>query len=116
MTASVVERCAGVFPSGTSPSARSGRSPRLRPLHPRLSIPRGRIEASARHLRGRGPDREQLQAVGSEGLDVGLHVGAALVLAAGLEGISQNMDPGEPHTENMYLKSEEELCAAPTTT
>ncbi len=44
------------------------------------------------------------------------YLGAALVLAAGLEGISQNMDPGEPHTENMYLKSEEELCAAPTTT
>lgn len=37
------------------------------------------------------------------------YLGAALVLAAGLEGISQELDPGDPHTENMYLKSEAEL-------
>lgn len=37
------------------------------------------------------------------------YLGAALVLAAGLEGIEQDLDPGEPHTENMYLKSEAEL-------
>lgn len=37
------------------------------------------------------------------------YLGAALVLAAGLEGIEQGLDPGEPHTENMYLKSEAEL-------
>ncbi|MFA5951745.1 MAG: type III glutamate--ammonia ligase [Hyphomicrobium sp.] len=37
------------------------------------------------------------------------YLGAALVLAAGLEGIEQDLDPGEPHTENMYLKSEPEL-------
>lgn len=39
------------------------------------------------------------------------YLGAALVLAAGLEGIEQDLDPGEPHTENMYLKSEAELKA-----
>jgi glutamine synthetase len=37
------------------------------------------------------------------------YLGAALVLAAGLEGIAEKADPGEPHTENMYLKSPEEL-------
>ncbi len=37
------------------------------------------------------------------------YLGAALVLAAGLEGIEADADPGEPHTENMYLKSPEEL-------
>ena len=37
------------------------------------------------------------------------YLGAALVLAAGLEGIKNGMDPGEPRTENMYLKSEDEL-------
>jgi glutamine synthetase len=37
------------------------------------------------------------------------YLGAALVLAAGLEGIEQGLDPGDPHTENMYLKSEAEL-------
>jgi len=37
------------------------------------------------------------------------YLGAALVLAAGLEGIANKADPGEPHTENMYMKSEAEL-------
>jgi glutamine synthetase len=37
------------------------------------------------------------------------YLGAAMVLAAGLEGITQELDPGEPHLENMYLKSEAEL-------
>lgn len=31
-----------------------------------------------------------------------LYLGAAMILAAGLEGIRENLDPGEPHTENMY--------------
>lgn len=39
------------------------------------------------------------------------YLGAALVLAAGLEGIEQDLDPGDPHTQNMYLKSEAELKA-----
>ncbi len=38
------------------------------------------------------------------------YLGGAFVLAAGLEGIRQNLDPGEPHSENMYLKSEAELA------
>lgn len=37
------------------------------------------------------------------------YLGGALVLAAGLQGIEEDLDPGDPHTENMYLKSEEEL-------
>lgn len=39
------------------------------------------------------------------------YLGAAMVLAAGLEGIEQQLDPGEPHTENMYLKTPQELDA-----
>jgi glutamine synthetase len=39
------------------------------------------------------------------------YLAAALVLAAGLEGIAENLDPGDPHTENMYLKSPEDLAA-----
>jgi glutamine synthetase len=37
------------------------------------------------------------------------YLGAALVLAAGLDGIEQRLDPGEPHTENMYVKTPKEL-------
>jgi glutamine synthetase len=39
------------------------------------------------------------------------YLGAAMVLAAGLEGIEQQLDLGEPHTENMYLKTPQELDA-----
>jgi glutamine synthetase len=38
------------------------------------------------------------------------YLGGAMVLAAGLEGIIEKIDPGVPHTENMYLKSERELA------
>ena len=37
------------------------------------------------------------------------YLGGALVLAAGLEGIRKKIDPGAPHTENMYLKSPQQL-------
>jgi glutamine synthetase len=37
------------------------------------------------------------------------YLGAAMVLSAGLEGIREALDPGEPHTENMYRKSDAEL-------
>ena len=37
------------------------------------------------------------------------YLGAAMCLAAGLEGISEGLDPGDPNTENMYLLSEREL-------
>lgn len=36
------------------------------------------------------------------------YLGAAMCLAAGLEGIEEGLDPGEPNFENMYLVSEEE--------
>lgn len=39
------------------------------------------------------------------------YLGGAMVLAAGLEGIEQKIDPGAPHTDNMYLKSQQELAA-----
>ena len=39
------------------------------------------------------------------------YLGGAMVMAAGLEGIREQLDPGEPHRENMYLKSSEELEA-----
>lgn len=38
------------------------------------------------------------------------YLGAALVLAAGLEGIEQKLDSGEPNRGNMYLKTEAELA------
>ena len=38
-----------------------------------------------------------------------LYLGAAMILAAGLEGIRDDLDPGDPHTENMYNYSLEQL-------
>jgi glutamine synthetase len=38
------------------------------------------------------------------------YLGAAMLLAAGLEGIREGLDPGEPHTENMYDYSMAELA------
>jgi glutamine synthetase len=37
------------------------------------------------------------------------YLGAAMILAAGLEGIREGLDPGDPHTENMYEYSLLEL-------
>ncbi len=37
------------------------------------------------------------------------YLAAAMILAAGLEGIREDLDPGAPHAENMYLYSEAEL-------
>ena len=39
------------------------------------------------------------------------YLGAAMVLAAGLEGIEQGLDPGDPHRDNMYLKTPAQLDA-----
>ncbi|MEM1382319.1 MAG: type III glutamate--ammonia ligase [Pseudomonadota bacterium] len=36
------------------------------------------------------------------------YLGAAMCLAAGLEGIAEGLDPGDPNTDNMYLISERE--------
>ena len=44
-------------------------------------------------------------------ISTNLYLGAALILAAGLEGIREGLDPGDPHTENMYTYSLEELAA-----
>jgi glutamine synthetase len=38
------------------------------------------------------------------------YLGAAMIFAAGLEGIREKLDPGEPNTENMYLLPEAELA------
>jgi glutamine synthetase len=37
------------------------------------------------------------------------YLGAAMLLAAGLEGIEGQIDPGEPHMENLYLSSEQQI-------
>lgn len=37
------------------------------------------------------------------------YLGAAMTIAAGLEGIEQQLDPGEPNMENMYLLEQAEL-------
>ncbi|PZD71885.1 Glutamate--methylamine ligase [Acaryochloris thomasi RCC1774] len=42
-------------------------------------------------------------------ISTNLYLGAAMILAAGLEGIREGLDPGAPHTENMYDYSLEEL-------
>ncbi len=39
------------------------------------------------------------------------YLGAALTMRAGLEGIRDQLDPGEPHLENMYLKSDADLAS-----
>jgi glutamine synthetase len=39
------------------------------------------------------------------------YLAAALVLAAGLEGIREGLDPGDPHNENLYDFSDAELKA-----
>lgn len=38
------------------------------------------------------------------------YLGAALIFAAGLEGVREHLDPGDPNTENMYLLSDVELA------
>ena len=40
------------------------------------------------------------------------YLGIAMMVAAGLEGVSEGMDPGPPHRENLYLKSDREREAA----
>ena len=37
------------------------------------------------------------------------YLGLAMTIAAGLEGIRDGLDPGLPHTDNMYLKTRAEL-------
>jgi glutamine synthetase len=38
------------------------------------------------------------------------YLGAALMLVAGMEGIREGLDPGEPNAGNMYLLSDAELA------
>jgi glutamine synthetase len=40
------------------------------------------------------------------------YLAAALVLAAGLEGVRERLDPGEPHHENLYELTPDELAKA----
>ncbi|MEM6597496.1 MAG: type III glutamate--ammonia ligase [Cyanobacteria bacterium P01_C01_bin.69] len=42
-------------------------------------------------------------------ISTNLYLGAAMILAAGLEGIREGLNPGKPHTENMYEYSLAEL-------
>ena len=39
------------------------------------------------------------------------YLGAAMTLAAGLDGIERELDPGEPRTDNLYVKTDDELRA-----
>ena len=39
------------------------------------------------------------------------YLGLAMTIAAGMEGVRDRLDPGEPHRENMYLKTQSELGA-----
>ncbi len=50
-----------------------------------------RIPSHGNRVECRGPD-----------ISCNLYLGAAMMLAAGLEGIREGLDPGEPHMENMY--------------
>jgi glutamine synthetase len=38
------------------------------------------------------------------------YLAAALVLAAGLSGVREKLDPGQPHNENLYEFSDAELA------
>lgn len=44
-------------------------------------------------------------------ISTNLYLGAAMILAAGLDGIQQELNPGEPHRENMYTYTLPELDA-----
>jgi len=37
------------------------------------------------------------------------YLGLAMTIAAGLEGVRDKLDPGEPHNENMYLRTQSQL-------
>jgi len=37
------------------------------------------------------------------------YLGLAMTIAAGLEGVRDKLDPGEPHNENMYLRTQAQL-------
>jgi glutamine synthetase len=39
------------------------------------------------------------------------YLAGAMVLAAGLEGVREDLDPGEPNRDNMYQATPEELLA-----
>tara|TARA_R110002096_G_scaffold159011_3_gene324586 strand:+ start:11780 stop:13201 length:1422 start_codon:yes stop_codon:yes gene_type:complete len=45
-------------------------------------------------------------------MSVNPYLAAALQLAAGLDGIEQEMDPGEPLNDNLYLRSKKEIRKA----
>ena len=40
----------------------------------------------------------------------GAGVGAAVLVAAGLEGVREHLDPGAPHRENMYEYSDAQIA------
>ena len=39
------------------------------------------------------------------------YLGIAMMIAAGLEGIKEKTDPGEPHVDNLYYKTDQERAA-----
>jgi glutamine synthetase len=57
-----------------------------------------RIPSQGNRVECRAPD-----------ISCNVYLAAAMMLRAGLEGIREELDPGEPHFENMYERSPEEL-------
>ena len=78
-----------------------------------LRVPWVRPEIERTEL-GEGEMQLGLARVESRAVDttVNPYLGAAMMLGAGIEGIEQQLDPGEPIAVNMYELSEEELKAS----
>ena len=77
-----------------------------------LRVPWVRPEVERREL-GEGERPMGLARIESRAVDttVNPYLGAAMMLAAGLEGIEQQLDPGDPIAVNMYERSDAELEA-----
>ena len=74
------------------------RAPKLRPEIEGQHTPHDGVYLSAARLESRAVDPT-----------CNPYLAAAMYLAAGLDGIERDLDPGEPMPDNMYLLSEEEL-------
>ena len=76
------------------------RVPWIRPEIERTELEEGEMQLGLARVESRAVDTT-----------VNAHLGAAMMLAAGLEGIEQELDPGDPIAVNMYELSDAELEA-----
>ena len=76
------------------------RVPWVRPEIERTELEEGEMPLGLARIESRAVDTT-----------VNAHLGAAMMLAAGLEGIEQELDPGDPIAVNMYELSDAELEA-----